>query len=172
MEEGVQGSESKEVMDMNADFPPLSTSVMSSQHHRQLEPPVITAPMEDERTNQVEDESVVNDTMLQQMQPHLSIEVGSSAAAPPEGVTTVEGGCSPSENSLTLAGSEKLPFVMSSNSKEEEDEDEDEGDGEGVRGSRSAALLPDNEEGVASSLAVGTRSLKVAKPVTATSQQV
>lgn len=159
-EGSVVGSESKEVMDINADFPPLSTSV-------------ITVPVVDgrtEQTNQIEDENIADAVLPQQAQPRLNVEVvGPSTAVPPLSVTTVPGVPSPSESNLSQSGSDKLPFVQSPNSEDKKD-DEEEGDDVGVRGSRSATLLPDNEEGVPSSLAVGKRSFKAANPAAATSQ--
>ena len=154
-EDGALRSESKDVIDMNTEFPPLSTSVLPSQHQRHPDPPGISTPMLDGRTectNLIEDESVVSSTR----------EVGSSTAVLAEVATTP----SPSERNLTSSASEKLLFDSSITTKEKE---EDEGGG-GVKGAVSVTLLLDNEEGVASSLAAATCPFKVAKPVPVISQ--
>lgn len=173
VEGGALRSESKGVMDMNTEFPPLSTSVLPGQHQRQPEPPVISAPAVEgrtERTNQTEDESMVSNVILQQMQPQLRIDVRSSTDVPAEVMTTAPGVPSlEEEKNLTVSASETLLFDSAVNSKENE-EDEGDGGGGGMRGSKSATMLPDNEEDVVSSLTVGACPFKVAKPAAAISQ--
>ena len=126
------------VMDMNKDFPPLSTCVLSSQQQHSR-PHLPTTSAHVEQTYQVDNDSVLVRGML--IQPQLMQEVEPSSSASAASTTTSPGVSGPPERGSTQSGPEKHLLVSTSSSMEE-----DEADGEDVRGSKSASVFEEDED--------------------------
>lgn len=140
---------------MNADFPPLSTSVMSNHQQKQAEPPVAARQeKKEELPCPSEDEEAAAETSTQGTQSPVTAETDlNHEDHPSEDLGSTSEEVSPTENTIALL--EKFHEVPAAPEEEEEHLEEVR-----IEESSSAPVVVDNVEAATSSLAVGTRPFK------------